>query len=134
MTGTLAYQTDLKPEPAEVRRARHAVREHLARWGLTALTDTAALLVSELVTNLVRHAQAPGWLRVAYVDGVLRIEVFDPGSHTPQPQDADLDDEAGRGLAIVTELAAEFGWEPRDGGKVVYAELHHTPDPTDVPA
>ncbi|MCX9193447.1 hypothetical protein C3Y87_19010 [Carbonactinospora thermoautotrophica] len=130
MTGTLAYQTDLKPDPAEVCRARHAVREHLARWGLTALADTAALLVSELVTNLVRHAQAPGWLRVAYVDSVLRIEVFDPSPYAPQEQAPAWDDEAGRGLAIVTELAAEFGWEPRDGGKVVYAELHHS----DVPA
>ncbi|KWX02408.1 ATP-binding protein [Carbonactinospora thermoautotrophica] len=130
MTGRLAYRTDLKPEPAEVRRARHAVREQVSRWGLAALTDTAAVVVSELVTNLVRHAHAPGWLRVAYVNGVLRIEVFDPDPHTPQPCDADLDDEAGRGLALVATLAAEFGWEPRDGGKVVYAELHHS----DVPA
>ncbi len=134
MTGTLAYETDLKPEPAEVRRARHAVREQVARWGLADLADTAVLVVSELVTNLVRHAQAPGWLRVAYRAGGLRIEVFDPSPHAPQPCDADLDDEAGRGLAIVTELAAGFGWEPRDGGKVVYAALHHTPGPADVPA
>ncbi len=127
MTGTLAYQTDLKPEPAEVGRARHGVGEYLARWGLANLADTATLVVSELVTNLVRHAQAPGWLRVTHRAGVLRVEVFDPSPHHPRPRDADPDDETGRGLALVQALAAEFGWEPRDGGKVVYAELHHVP-------
>lgn len=65
-------------------RARALLRKQLAEWGAsTDPTETAELLLSELVTNAVRHARAPQGrdigVRIARYDGVLRVEVADAG-------------------------------------------------------
>lgn len=68
-------------DPGAVRAARTAVRNRLAAWNLDGLADIAALLVSELVTNALRHATGPIGVRLVrpgVVDGVLLVEVSDP--------------------------------------------------------
>ncbi|MBT2477388.1 ATP-binding protein [Streptomyces sp. ISL-94] len=112
-------------------RARTLVREQLAFWEVDdAQAATAELLLSELVTNAVRHARAPQGrdigVRLARYDGVLRVEVADAGPAvklTPQVV-ADWD-ERGRGLAIVAALAERWGCCPRRHGigKAVWAEV-----------
>ncbi|MBT2407647.1 ATP-binding protein [Streptomyces sp. ISL-87] len=112
-------------------RARTLVREQLASWEVDdAQAATAELLLSELVTNAVRHARAPQGrdlgVRLARYDGVLRVEVADAGPAvklTPQVV-ADCD-ERGRGLAIVAALAERWGCCPRRHGigKAVWAEV-----------
>lgn len=92
--------------------------------------EAAELLLSELVTNAVRHSRAPHGrdigVRLARYDGVLRVEVADAGPAvklTPQVV-ADWD-ERGRGLAIVAALAERWGCCPRRHGigKAVWAEI-----------
>ena len=111
----------LAADPAAPGRARRLVRSTLADWGLTALTDTAQLLVSELVTNAVRYADAPIGLRLM-LDSVLRVEVADPLPDPPRQRRAAGTDEGGRGLELVHSLADSWGTRVEGEGKVVWFE------------
>ncbi|MFL6136475.1 MAG: GAF domain-containing protein [Frankiaceae bacterium] len=105
--------------------ARQAVAGALSRWGVNALTDTAVLLVSELVTNAVRHAGTA--LRLAVLrpsPGRVRIEVTDHAPHAPlRPLAVETSAEGGRGLFLVQALAAGWGSEITGTGKTVWFEL-----------
>ncbi|MEU3062029.1 ATP-binding protein [Streptomyces subrutilus] len=111
--------------------ARVLLRAQLAEWQIESeACETAELLLSELVTNAVRHARAPHGrdigVRLARYGGVLRVEVADAGPVVPlAPHRAAEADERGRGLAIVEALAVRWGWCPRAHGigKVVWAEV-----------
>ncbi|MEX1657006.1 ATP-binding protein [Streptomyces pseudovenezuelae] len=113
-------------DPGAVRAARTAVRNRLTAWNLDGLADIAALLVSELVTNSLRHATGPIGVRLVRpggVDGVLRVEVSDPLPDPPRARVADLDDESGRGLQLVAHAAHRWGTRPGVAGKTVWFEL-----------
>lgn len=115
----------LDPEPRSVREARALARERLADWGLDELADTLELLVSEVVTNAVRHSGSarPVDLRLVRTDSLL-CEVTDGGRDLPELRDAGPDDEAGRGLRVVNALAREWGaGRSADGTTSVWFEL-----------
>ncbi|WCN04177.1 ATP-binding SpoIIE family protein phosphatase [Streptomyces sp. M92] len=113
----------LARDPAEVGRARAAVREQLHDWGLARLADTAELLAGELVTNAVRHAHArPVELRLVRADTLL-CEVDDDDHDLPALRSAGPTDEAGRGLRVVSTLAREWGASRTKTGKTVWFEL-----------
>ncbi|MFJ8793417.1 SpoIIE family protein phosphatase [Streptomyces sp. NPDC102462] len=109
--------------PAEVGRARAAVREQLHAWGLARLADSAELMVGELVTNAVRHSHGrPVQLRL--VRGATLLCEVDDDDHTlPTLLNAGPDDEAGRGLRVVSTLAREWGTSRTTAGKTVWFEL-----------
>ncbi|MFD7280814.1 SpoIIE family protein phosphatase [Streptomyces sp. NPDC059862] len=110
-------------DPAEVGRARAAVREQLHDWGLARLADSAELMVSELVTNAVRHShRRPVELRLVRGDTLL-CEVDDDDHDLPTLRGAGPGDEAGRGLRVVSTLAREWGASRRGAGKTVWFEL-----------
>ncbi|MFJ5772997.1 SpoIIE family protein phosphatase [Streptomyces sp. NPDC093094] len=110
-------------DPAEVPRARAVVREQLHVWGLAALTDTAELLVGELVTNAVRHSRThPVELRLVRGDTLL-CEVDDDHHDLPTLLSAGPSDETGRGLRVVSTLAREWGTSRTAAGKTVWFEL-----------
>ena len=86
------------------------------------------LLVSELVTNAVRHAGldagAPIRLMIAAGDAVLRIEIADGGSgFEPRAPDPDPTRASGWGLFLVDELADRWGVEPADPGTLIWFEI-----------
>jgi anti-sigma regulatory factor (Ser/Thr protein kinase) len=113
-------------DPGAVRAARTAVRNRLTAWELDGLADIAALLVSELVTNSLRHATGPIGVRLVRpeaVDGVLLVEVSDPLPDPPRERVAELDDESGRGLQLVAHAADRWGTRPGVTGKTVWFEL-----------
>ncbi|MEU9240985.1 SpoIIE family protein phosphatase [Streptomyces sp. NPDC048385] len=111
------------PEPAEVRRARAVVREQLHDWGLAHLADPAGLMVSELVTNAVRHSHGrPLQLRLIRGETLL-CEVDDDDHTLPTLLSAEPGDEAGRGLRVVSTLAREWGTSRTTAGKTVWFEL-----------
>ncbi|MER6183432.1 SpoIIE family protein phosphatase [Streptomyces sp. NPDC001652] len=113
----------LSPDPVEAGRARSVVREQLHDWGLARLTDTAELLVSELVTNAVRHSRSrPLQLRLVRGDTLL-CEVDDDDHDLPTLLSAGPEDEFGRGLRIVSTLAREWGTSRTKAGKTVWFEL-----------
>jgi serine phosphatase RsbU (regulator of sigma subunit)/anti-sigma regulatory factor (Ser/Thr protein kinase) len=113
----------LSRDPIEVGRARAVVREQLHDWGLPKLAEPAELLVSELVTNAVRHSHSrPIDLRLVRGDTLL-CEVDDDDHDLPTLLSAGPGDEFGRGLRVVSTLAREWGTSRTKNGKTVWFEL-----------
>jgi anti-sigma regulatory factor (Ser/Thr protein kinase) len=87
--------------------------------------DAAALLVSEIFTNSVRHSGSGAagetvTVAVRAWDSTVRVEVTDrSGPGVPEPRPADRDAEGGRGLQLVAGLATRWGWRRRRGGRTV---------------
>jgi anti-sigma regulatory factor (Ser/Thr protein kinase) len=114
---------------ASVADARGRVRARLREWGLGAeLRDDACLVVTELFTNAVRHTDSEKITCALHDAGlVIRLEVTDQGcgDGDPVPYAAQDDEEGGRGLLLVSVLAAAWGSDPaaEGTGRVVWAEL-----------
>lgn len=124
----------LSRHPRSVGRARALLRAQAGVWRLPDDTaETAVLLLSELVTNAVRHSRVRGryiGTRCVLRAGVLRVEVSDAGDGLPALRTARDDEEAGRGLALVEALATAWSADPRPCGigKTVWFELPTRPD------
>ena len=112
---------DLPADPAIVAAARRQVAERLANWGLHDAAFTTELVVSELVTNAIRHAQSPIQLRLIR-DRTLICEVSDGSSTAPHLRRARAFDEGGRGLFLVSRLAVRWGTRQTPHGKTIWAE------------
>ncbi|MEU0331813.1 ATP-binding protein [Streptomyces sp. NPDC006193] len=125
-TGHPGYSETLPRQPESAAPARRLVRAACAVWRLDDLAEDGALIVSELVTNAVRHARRDSIRVVVERLGAarVRVAVVDFSKAPPVRKVSGLDDEHGRGLALVTELAEDWGSEPLPWGKRVWAELH----------
>ncbi|MFJ4925012.1 SpoIIE family protein phosphatase [Streptomyces sp. NPDC088736] len=119
---------DLPADPAAVSYARTHIAEKLDSWGLTDAAPTTELIVSELVTNAIRHAQPPIQLRLIHHAGSLVCEVADGSSTSPHLRRARTFDESGRGLFIVAQLAERWGTRHGHHGKTIWAEHTHAPE------
>jgi anti-sigma regulatory factor (Ser/Thr protein kinase) len=105
------------------RRAREFVNEVLERNGVTpGVRDDAVLLVSEVVTNAVRHAHSDATVAVALMDDHLRIDVTDDGPGWPE-RHAPAGEHGGYGLHLVAQLAGTWGVSRVGGEKTVWFEL-----------
>jgi anti-sigma regulatory factor (Ser/Thr protein kinase) len=112
----------LDSDAREASRARRLVREQLMTWGLPQAVETAELLVSEVVTNALRHARSERiGLRVVRTDALL-FEVTDDEPALPAMIAAEPYDEAGRGLRVVSRLAREWGASAAGHRKTVWIE------------
>ncbi|PYC72149.1 protein phosphatase [Streptomyces tateyamensis] len=116
----------LQPRSETPGRARRLAGHALRRWGLEALAENTELMVSELVTNAVRHAKKPVTLRLVRTS-VLRCEVGDDSPSLPRRRRARPDDERGRGLELVAKCADGWGSTRLGGGKVVWFEQRLPP-------
>lgn len=112
---------DLPGDPAVVSRARTAVTERLAAWGLDELAFTTELVASELVTNAIRHATGPVQLRLLR-DRALICEVYDGSGTSPRLRRARTEDEGGRGLFLVAQLTERWGTRYTPEGKTIWTE------------
>jgi serine phosphatase RsbU (regulator of sigma subunit)/anti-sigma regulatory factor (Ser/Thr protein kinase) len=112
----------LVPEFPAVRQARVMIREPLSRWGLEDLVPVTELLVSELVTNAIKYANGDILLRLILEGGSLTCEVHDSSPALPRVLQVDRDAENGRGLHVVSQLAARWGARRTHSGKVVWCE------------
>jgi anti-sigma regulatory factor (Ser/Thr protein kinase) len=116
----------LPPQAVSASLARSWALGLLQGWSVAAsLVDDAALLVSELVTNAVRHSEEPIRVDLAVTRGGDEVVVgaFDCSDRLPQLSDRIPDDTAGRGLRIVDDLATEWGVREEPNGKTVWARL-----------
>ncbi|MFE0712444.1 SpoIIE family protein phosphatase [Streptomyces sp. NPDC058865] len=111
----------LPDDPRAAGLARAYVRDRLSHWGLDELSMTTELLVSELVGNVVRHAQGPVRLRLLR-SRTLICEVYDGSLSTPRIRHATHTDEGGRGLQLVAALAKSWGARFLHDGKCIWAE------------
>ncbi len=113
--------------PTAVTAVRHQAMNAITGWEAELddeLMHTVELLISELVTNAVRHA-GPGQISmtVRLVEAVLRVEVCDSSPALPQLSFPDECSENGRGLFLVAALADRYGAEPTPTGKRCWAEI-----------
>ncbi len=103
------------------RAARHFVLRTLADWGCAGFAEDAALVVTELATNAVMHAESSFTVSLTGSGGSLRLSVGDasPFAGTgPALQPA-----PGHGLSLVDTIAAAWAVQPMAGGKAIWAEL-----------
>ncbi|PZH06890.1 protein phosphatase [Streptomyces sp. NTH33] len=114
-------QWDLPSDPTVVSHARALATAQLDAWGLDDLAFTTELVASELVTNAIRHATGPVRLRLLR-DRALVCEVSDGSSTSPRLRRARSEDEGGRGLFLVAQLAERWGTRYTTDGKVIWAE------------
>jgi signal transduction histidine kinase len=124
MTSRRTARTHLAPGPAAPAAARAFLTETCARWRAEDFVTDAALVVSELVTNAVRHAGTEVRLELELSAGMLTVRVHDRGPGLPRlipPAERVF---GGQGLAIVVQLAQAWGVAVEDGeGKAVWCRL-----------
>ncbi len=119
---------DVPDDPAAVARVRAAAARTLDSWGLTEEAFTTELILSELVTNALRHATGP--IRVRLIrDRALICEVSDGSSTAPHLRSAATTDEGGRGLFLVAQFAERWGTRYTTTGKVIWTEQPLAQDP-----
>ncbi|MFD3452252.1 SpoIIE family protein phosphatase [Streptomyces sp. NPDC058691] len=119
-TGRVA-SWDLASDPAVVGRAREMSTRQLDSWGLPGLAFTTELVVSELVTNAIRHASGPIRLRLI-LERALICEVSDASSTSPHLRHPRTLDEGGRGLFLISQFAQRWGTRYTGEGKIIWAE------------
>jgi anti-sigma regulatory factor (Ser/Thr protein kinase) len=112
-----------------VALARDFTREVLAGWGDRDTNGDVVLVVSELVTNAVRHGRCLPILRLSATAGGIRVEVTDTDPTPPRIRQPGAD--GGWGLRMVERLSSAWGVVPEGEGKVVWCEFRTQ---TDVPA
>jgi len=123
----------LPAAPASVAIARRRLTEELLSVGIfDPVVGDAALVISELLSNAIRHARPlhGSWLRVAWsVDGgSIEVAVTDGGSPTrPRPAHASRSSLGGRGISIIEHLARTWGVRADDGVLTVWAILPAVP-------
>ncbi len=113
--------------PASVGLARRQVRSQVARWGWTGShVDDLLIIVSELLTNAIRHASSPGddvRLRLQEIDGDCRVEVDDFRPDLLPPKQLVVRGESGRGLPLVKRLALDMDIVTTKRSKTVWARV-----------
>lgn len=117
---------DLSRSPESAYRARRAVAEILAEWGLNDqdLVDDLLLVTSELVSNAVRHGGAAVRLDLELHPTTVRVAVSDESTALPRPREPEQEGEMGRGLFLLGALAEAWGVDNSPhGGKQVWARL-----------
>ncbi|WP_105967632.1 PAS domain S-box protein [Streptomyces geranii] len=118
-----ALTTGLAAVATSVPEGRAFLSKALVTWGCAAVAEDALLLLSEILTNAVLHAEGPIGLRLSRTDSDLTVEVTDHSPQLPQPRLAGTDEESGRGLLLVRALADNWGVRPTDEGKTTWFTL-----------
>jgi len=112
----------LAPDRTAAAAARQFVDSACRAWHLDHVRDVAQLVITELVSNVVRHAGTVMEISLTVLPGALRLAVHDGEPAPPEPATyGDTTAETGRGLLVVAALTSDWGATPTDDGKVVWA-------------
>lgn len=117
---------ELQALPSRIGQVRRIISAQLRYWHLDPLIDPAALGVTELLTNVHRHAQPDKrcTVDVELLLDRLTVSVHDHDPRLPTVYDADSTSTHGRGLALIAAFSESWGVRPRgDAGKVVWFTL-----------
>jgi len=105
---------------AEARRFAHGC---LTRWDLEEQADDVELVVTELVTNAIRHSRGPVTLSIGRRLDRIVVQVQDPSPDAPEHEPLGVLDDNRRSLLLVEEISSGWGSTPTSDGKRVWAEL-----------
>jgi anti-sigma regulatory factor (Ser/Thr protein kinase) len=120
------------PAASSVAAARTFTLRTLHRWGTTDCAEDVAAVVSELMTNALRHAirswaggTSPIRLGLVHPGPCVLAAVADPSNDVPVPREPDWQAETGRGLLVIASLSHRWGYcpAPHQQGKVVWATV-----------
>ncbi|MEU3983539.1 ATP-binding protein [Streptomyces sp. NPDC026672] len=123
---------ELQALPARIGQVRRIVSAQLRYWHMDTLIDRASLGVTELLSNVHRHAQPDKLctVRMELLPGRLTVSVRDNDPRLPVVEDAEPLDTGGRGLAMVAAVSESWGARPDgDEGKVVWFTLPAAVEP-----
>ncbi|MEV6963009.1 SpoIIE family protein phosphatase [Streptomyces sp. NPDC051207] len=128
--------TVAQDEPERIAAGRQQLRELLHDWASPDQVDSAVLLLSEMLTNVLVHTDNDA-LMVAEISGNtgrrrMRIEVTDASDDLPHKRRPGELASSGRGLLLIEMLAHAWGVEPRGEGKSIWFELHESDGRTDA--
>jgi anti-sigma regulatory factor (Ser/Thr protein kinase) len=118
-----AVDHDLVSLPADGRAAgmaRSVVRSRLREWKLDELLDSAVLLTSEIVTNVIVHTASAPELELSRAGAGLLVSVVDGSPVPPRRRLHSATATTGRGLEMLQDLANDWGWTPVRDGKAVW--------------
>lgn len=124
-----AYSFAFALRPTSVSEARARLRDVLRRADVpAAAVEDSALVLSELVTNAIRHAHPAAGdeacVEIRLTGSRLHLTVIDGGAvGAPVAGVPPSGDPGGRGLSLVELLADRWWWEPSAGGRAVHAVL-----------
>jgi anti-sigma regulatory factor (Ser/Thr protein kinase) len=120
-------------DPGSISAARRFATETMRRWGLDDREPDVAVVVSELLTNAVRHGlplaahlpERPIRLGLLHAGPAVLCAVADPSERLPVPREPRWLEENGRGLHVIASLSDQWGScaAPGQGGKVVWAKF-----------
>jgi anti-sigma regulatory factor (Ser/Thr protein kinase)/anti-anti-sigma regulatory factor len=113
----------LRPVPDACREVRQLVNQACGKWHRRELAATAALIATELVANVVRHAHTTMEFTVGLRDGRMCMTVRDGSRRLPRDVEPSVQDAGGRGLRLVRELTDSWGVLPVSDGKVVWTQF-----------
>ena len=125
-------------EPGAISAARRFTTVIMERWGAASRGADVAVVVSELLSNAVRHGVVPTdaplacgiRLGLLHSGPSILCAVTDPSASPPVPREADWLDEGGRGQHVIASLSDGWGAcldVPGQAGKVVWAAFRTTP-------
>ncbi|UNO41056.1 SpoIIE family protein phosphatase [Streptomyces sp. MST-110588] len=120
--------TVAQAEPERIAEARRQVRDVLHDWADEDQVDSAVLMVSEMVTNVLTHTDGDALL-VAEITGPrghrrIRVDVADGSDELPHRRSPGELASSGRGLVLMELLAGAWGVDPRGDGKSTWFELY----------
>ncbi|MFI9081092.1 SpoIIE family protein phosphatase [Streptomyces sioyaensis] len=120
--------TVAQAEPERIAEARRQVRAVLHDWADPDQVDSAVLMVSEVVTNVLLHTDGDALL-VAEISGErgarrVRVDVADSSDELPHRRRPGELASSGRGLVLLELLAGAWGVDPRGDGKSTWFELY----------
>jgi serine phosphatase RsbU (regulator of sigma subunit)/anti-sigma regulatory factor (Ser/Thr protein kinase) len=134
-TARRAVMTIAQAEPERIAVARRTVGDLLHDWSDPEQVDSAVLMVSEMVTNVLVHTDGNALLAAEVTcatDGAprrLRVQVADVSDELPHKRSPGELASSGRGLLLMEMLADAWGVDPQGEGKSIWFELHEPPKP-----
>jgi serine phosphatase RsbU (regulator of sigma subunit)/anti-sigma regulatory factor (Ser/Thr protein kinase) len=122
--------TVAQDQPERIAGARADLRQLMHDWAVADHVDSAVLLVSEMLANVLMHTDADATMtaEIGDSDGTrrLRVEVTDSDDALPHKRDPGEMASSGRGLLLIEQLAQAWGVDPRGDGKTIWFELYET--------
>jgi anti-sigma regulatory factor (Ser/Thr protein kinase) len=116
-------EQSFEPDPRSARAVRQLVTEAIPD---SPHRDDIVLAVSELASNVIRHAQTAFTVHVAENDDTIRLEVSDGSSILPAVEQLN---DSKRGLRLIEAVSEQWGVELTETGKTVWVEFAYPPGP-----